>query len=178
MANKNKENQSANLAGTDNADENYQTVLIGEADKLSTKSTGKIGFEIALNVKSKLKFLRITTNASGGLFSRCWVSVTDIAQLLEKIEADKPFKSFKSFKSSIFKPVISGGSSNNVSFLSAILRCPLVGFIQPSPSSLFLHVVNPDLAKQVAIIEKLTPIDDKATARNNAKPSSGRNSKK
>jgi hypothetical protein len=125
MANKNKENQNSKVHDSDNTDEDYQTVLIGEANKLSTKSTGKIGFEIALNVKSKLKFLRITANASGGLFSRGWVSLTGITQLLEKIEVDKPFKS------SIFKPVISGGSSNNVSFLSAILRCPLVGFIQP-----------------------------------------------
>ncbi len=160
MANQNKENQNSKVHDSDNLDENYQTVLIGEADKLSTKSTGKIGFEIALNVKSKLKFLRITANASGGLFSRGWVSLTGITQLLEKIEVDKPFKS------SIFKPVISGGSSNNVSFLSAILRCPLVGFIQPSPSSLFLHVVNPDLVKQVALIEKLTPIDAKAPSQN------------
>lgn len=172
MANKNKENQSAKVNDTDNTDENYQTLLIGEADKLSTKSTGKIGFEIALHVKSKLKFLRITANPSGGLFSRTWVPIADIASLLAEIEKDK------AFKSSIFKEVISGGSSNNVSFLSAILRCPLVGFIKPSPSSLFLHVVNPDLAKQVTIIEKLTPIDVKASAKNNAKLSSGKNSKK
>lgn len=172
MANKNKENQSTEVNNTDNTDENYQTVLIGEADKLSTKSTGKIGFEIALNVKDQRKYLRITHNPSGGLFSRCWVSVTDIVEMLEKVEVDKPFKS------SMFKPVISGGSSNNVSFLSCILRNPLVGFIQPAPNSLFLHVVNPDLVKQVAIIEKLTPIDDKAAIKNNAKPSSGKNSKK
>lgn len=172
MANQNNESQNSKVHDSDNLDENYQTVLIGEADKLSTKSTGKIGFEIALNVKSKLKFLRITANASGGLFSRGWVSLTDITQLLEEIEVDKPFKS------SIFKPVISGGSSNNVSFLSAILRCPIVGFIQPSPSSLFLHVVNPDLAKQVALIEKLTPIDVKAPSKTNAKPSNNKSNKK
>jgi hypothetical protein len=172
MANKNKENQSTEVNNTDNTDENYQTVLIGEADKLSTKSTGKIGFEIAVNVKSKLKFLRITANASGGLFSRGWVPLADIVALLEKMEKDKPFKS------SIFKPVISGGSSNNVSFLSAILRSPLVSFIQPSPSSLFLHVVNPNLAKQVAIIEKLTPIDVKAPSKTSVKPSSNKSSKK
>ena len=172
MANKIKETQSTNTVDADNVDENYQTVLIDEANKLSTKSTGKIGFEIAVNVKSKLKFLRITANASGGLFSRGWVPLTDIVQLLEKIEKDKPFKS------SIFKPVISGGSSNNVSFLSAILRSPLVSFIQPSPSSLFLHVVNPDLAKQVALIEKLIPLDVKTPSKTSAKPSSNKSSKK
>lgn len=172
MANKNKETQNTNTVDTDSCDENYQTLLIGEASKLSTKSTGKLGFEIALNVKTQLRFLRITHNPSGGLFSRGWVSIADIALLLEKQEEDKPFKS------SLFKPLMSGGSSNNVSFLSSLLRSPLIGFIEPSPNSLFLHVVNPDLAKQVALIEKLTPIDDKAVAKNNTKPTNLKNSKK
>lgn len=172
MANQNQETLNTNAAKGDNSDKIYQTLLIGEANKLSTKSTGKIGFEIALNVEDRLKYLRITHNESGGLFSRCWVSVTDIAQLLKKIDVDKPFKS------SIFKPVISGGSSNNVSFLSCILRNSLIGFIQPAPNSLFLHVVNPDLAKQVALIEKLTPIDVKAVDKNIVKPSNSKSLKK
>lgn len=171
MANKSKETQNTNTVETDNSDEHYQTLLIGEAAKLSTKSTGKLGFEIALNIKTQLRFLRITHNPSGGLFSRGWVSIVYIALLLEKQEEGKPFKS------SLFKPLMSGGSSNNVSFLSSLLRSSLVGFIEPSPNSLFLHVVNPDLAKQVALIEKLTPIDDKAVAQNNAKPSNSKNSK-
>ena len=172
MANKNKETQNTNVVDTDSSDGNYQTLLIGEAAKLSTKSVGKLGFEIALNVKTNLKFLRITNNPSGGLFSRGWILITDIVELLEKQEEGK------AFKSSTFQPLMSGGSSNNVSFLSSILRSPLIGFIKPSPNSLFLHVVNPDLAEQVAIIEKLTPIDDKAAVNNKAKSTRSTNVKK
>jgi hypothetical protein len=136
----------------DKADIQYLTIKTGFAAKLSTKSTGKIGFEIAQHSENKENYLRLTTNSSGGLFSKEWMLVSDIVELLNKNKDSKPFKS------SLFKEIISGGSSNNVSFTAAILRSDDIGFIKPSDKNLFLHTVSDDLDERAAYIEQLTPI--------------------
>ncbi|MBA6353410.1 hypothetical protein H4J64_19150 [Colwellia sp. BRX8-2] len=136
----------------DKADVQYLTLKTGTAAKLSTKSSGKIGFEIAQHSESKEIYLRLTTNSSAGLFSKKWILVSDIVELLNKNKDLKPFKS------SLFKEIISGGSSNNISFTAAILRSDDIGFIKPSEKNLFLHTVSDDLDERAAFIEQLTPI--------------------
>jgi hypothetical protein len=64
----------------------------------------------------------------------------------------------KPFKSSIFKAVIKGGSANNVSFLSAVLRCDEMSLILKSEKSQFLHLVNPLLVNQRDRLTKLKPL--------------------
>jgi hypothetical protein len=139
-------------------DEQYLTVLTGEASKLSTKSSGKIGFEIAQQIESKQPYLRLTTNSSAGLFSKKWIKVSDIVELLNDNKDGKPFKS------SLFNSLISG-SSNNVSFLAAVLRCSEVGFIKPCDKNLFLHLVSNDLDNQFSCISKLKPSPDPSIKR-------------
>ena len=139
-------------------DEQYLTVLIGEASKLSTKSSGKIGFEIAQQVESKQPYLRLTTNSSAGLFSKKWIKVSDIVELLNDNKEGKPFKS------SLFNSLLSG-SSNNVSFISAVLRCSDIGFIKPCDKNLFLHLVCDDLDNQFSRISKLKPSPDSSIKR-------------
>ena len=133
-------------------DVHYQTILVGFAPKLSSKSTGAIGYELALNDDDKLLYLRLTSNDSGGLFSKEWVSVSDTFNLLEQLDVDKPFKS------SIFKSVIKGGSANNVSFFSAVLRCDDIGLIEKSDKSQFLHLVSPLLINRRDYLMKLAPL--------------------
>jgi hypothetical protein len=133
-------------------DSHFKTLLVGHAPKLSSKSQGLIGYEVALNTDDKSRYLRLTSNDSGGLFSKEWVKLDDLYELLEAMEADKPFKS------SVFKSIIKGGSANNVSFLSAILRSEEVALILKSEKSQFLHVVNPLLINQRDRLSKLKPL--------------------
>ncbi|MFT5636109.1 MAG: hypothetical protein ACI89T_001566 [Cognaticolwellia sp.] len=133
-------------------DSHFKTLLVGHAPKLSSKSQGLIGYEVALNTDDKSRYLRLTSNDSGGLFSKEWVKLDDLYELLEAMEADK------SFKSSVFKSIIKGGSANNVSFLSAVLRSEEVALILKSGKSQFLHVVNPLLINQRDRLSKLKPL--------------------
>lgn len=133
-------------------DSHFKTLLVGLAPKLSSKSKGLIGYEVALNIDDKCRYLRLTSNDSGGLFSKEWVELDDLYELLEAMEADKPFKS------SVFKSIMKGGSANNVSFLSAVLRSEEVALILKSEKSQFLHVVNPLLINQRDRLSKLKPL--------------------
>jgi hypothetical protein len=133
-------------------DAKYQTVLVGFAPKLSTKATGKVGYELSLNDDDSKLYLRLTSNDSGGLFSKEWVSIDDTLDLLDKQGTDKPFKS------SVFKAVIKGGSANNVSFFSAVMRSEDIALVVKSEKSQFLHVVNPLLTNRRDCLMKLEPL--------------------
>jgi hypothetical protein len=145
-----------NIATDDKADidpdSQYKTVLVGQAKALSAKSKGLIGFELALNVNDKCRYLRMTGNSNGGLFSKEWVGLDAVFTLLEQQVLDKPFKS------SIFKAVINGKSANNCSFISAVLRCEELSLILKSEKSQFLHLVNPLLVNQRDRLTKLKPL--------------------
>tara|TARA_R110000737_G_scaffold314184_1_gene323889 strand:- start:13102 stop:13677 length:576 start_codon:yes stop_codon:yes gene_type:complete len=141
----------------DDADSHFKTLLVGLTPKLSSKSSGLIGYEVALNTDDKCRYLRLTSNDSGGLFSKEWVKLDDLYVLLEAMETDKPFKS------SVFKSIIKGGSANNVSFLSAVLRSEEVALILKSEKSQFLHVVNPLLINQRDRLAKLKPLRTSST---------------
>jgi hypothetical protein len=139
-------------------DSPYKSVLIGMAPKLSAKSTGLIGYEIAVNEENKCRYLRLTSNDSGGLFSKEWVNLEDIYTILESLAGKKPFKS------STFKPIIKGGSANNVSFLSAVLRCDAVALIVQSHKNQFLHVVHTkwaDHRKNISVLKQLPALTEK-----------------
>ena len=133
-------------------DSQYQTVLVGQAKSLSAKSKSLIGFELALNIDDKCRYLRLTSNSNGGLFSKEWISLDELFSLLEQQALDKPFKS------SIFKAVINGKSANNCSFTSAVLRCEELSLILKSDKSQFLHMVNPLLVNQRDRLTKLKPL--------------------
>tara|TARA_R110001583_G_scaffold115266_1_gene265799 strand:+ start:10712 stop:11197 length:486 start_codon:yes stop_codon:yes gene_type:complete len=142
-----------NQAEPETVDNPFTTLLIASAPKLSNKSTGKVGFEIALNTEDKLRYIRLTSNDSGGLFSKEWVKLDDINTLLESLPKDQPFKS------SVFKSIIKGGSANNTSFISAVLRCDEVALIIKSDKSQYLHLPHPLLAKRMELLNNLKPIE-------------------
>ncbi|GAA6173841.1 hypothetical protein NBRC116592_35110 [Colwellia sp. KU-HH00111] len=133
-------------------DSQYKTLLVGQAKTLSTKSNGLIGFELALNIDDKCRYLRLVSNTKNGLFSKEWLSLDALFELLDQQALDKPFKS------SIFKAVINGKSANNCSFISAVLRCDEMGLILKSEKSQFLHLVNPLLVNQRDRLTKLKPL--------------------
>lgn len=131
-------NQATETPEAINPDAGY-TFLIdkGLASKLSPKSAGAVFFQLAVKDENNSLHLRISGNEGGGLHSKEWVSVKAIIELL------KPLKE-QNFKSNVFKKVMVGKSSNNVSFLSGILRSTDIGLIEPSPEGTFLHKLPAD----------------------------------
>ncbi|MFT6906013.1 MAG: hypothetical protein ACJAS1_002676 [Oleiphilaceae bacterium] len=132
----------------------FVSLLIGNALKLSDKSSGQLGYELSLNTEDNCRYLRLTSNDSGGLFSKEWVKLDDVFTLLESMQVDEPFKS------SVFKAVVKGGSANNVSFFSAVLRSQEIALIIKSEKSQFLHLVNPILSKRIEHLSKLKPLTE------------------
>ncbi|CAE6923840.1 MULTISPECIES: hypothetical protein [Vibrio] len=131
-----------------------QIVLSGAAPKLA--GNGKVLYEVALHNEEKQLYFRITGQEGGaGLHSKEWLSVTAMLELIEA-QKDKPWKS------SLYKQIFSGGSANNHSFCSVIIRD--LGLASKTDSSRYLHVLSTDfeekksallaLAKSQAISKK------------------------
>ena len=104
----------------------------GEAQKLSAKSQGRIFYQIAKKDDENRLYVRIDSNEGGGLHSREWIPLDSVIELLSAQKG-------KDFSSPIFKAVVVGKSSNNVSFLAGILRSKDIALIQQSPEGIFLQ---------------------------------------
>ena len=137
------------------SDIQFEILLSGLAPKLSTKSSGKIGFELLLDLGNNSQYIRLISNDSGGLFSKKMVKLDDLYEVLEGMEEGI------SFKSSMFQHLITG-SANNVSFLSAALRCNDLALILQSEKNQYLHIVNPLLAQRKSLLTKLKPLAESA----------------
>ena len=135
----------------DEKDDTYITILVGLAKKLSPSSTGLIGYELAKDDKNTTLHLRLTSNSDGGLFSKEWIKLDDIYDLIQKL-GDKPFNS------SVFKPLFKSGSANNASFIAAVLRHEELALIIPTEKKVFLHLANPLIVNQQDRIAKLKPL--------------------
>lgn len=133
---------------TSNPDENYKILIErGVADKLSPKSTGKIYFQLAHQTEDKKNYIRIADTEGGGLHTREFIS-------LEKIITTLSGQAGHPFKSSVLKECMVGKSSNNSSFLAAILRTSDIRLIKPSENSTFLHVLVDDFDKRSTALLK------------------------
>ncbi|AOW76772.1 hypothetical protein A3Q34_07855 [Colwellia sp. PAMC 20917] len=106
------------------------------AKKLNPKLDGELEYQIAL-IDDALH-LRISSNSSGGFFSKEWLSLEKIEQYFNdnvKIDTD--------FKSNLLKPLFEQGhSSNNTGFLCACLRAELL--LSISSKNVFLHQFTGD----------------------------------
>ena len=106
----------------------------GEADKLGSKSQGKILFEIAQNSGDKQLYFRISGQSGGaGLHSKQWIPCSKLFEVIES-QGDKPWKS------QVYKSLYSSGSANNQGFCAAIVRG--LGLAVKAESSIYLHVVS------------------------------------
>ncbi|CAK2097053.1 conserved hypothetical protein [Vibrio crassostreae] len=106
----------------------------GEADKLGSKSQGKILFEIAQNIEDKQLYFRIAGQTGGaGLHSKQWIPCSKLFEVIES-QGDKPWKS------QVYKSLYSSGSANNQGFCAAIVRG--LGLAVKAESSIYLHVVS------------------------------------
>ncbi|MEZ9609963.1 hypothetical protein AB4268_21090 [Vibrio cyclitrophicus] len=106
----------------------------GEADKLGSKSQGKVLYEIAQNSEDKQLYFRISGQIGGaGLHSKQWISCSKLFDVIES-QGDKPWKS------QVYKSLYSSGSANNQGFCAAIVRG--LGLAVKAESSIYLHVVS------------------------------------
>ncbi|WP_239928845.1 hypothetical protein [Photobacterium sanguinicancri] len=108
----------------------FVVVKKGKSPKLSPKSKDFLFYEIALHEDEKELYIRIAGNSGSGLHSKLWCKLEDIFTLLDQ-------QKDKTMKSGILKTVMSGGSSNNSGFMSAILRT--LSILEPVPDNVFLH---------------------------------------
>lgn len=122
----------------ENNEPTYRLIIErGEALKLSPKSESKIYFQLALNEDDQALYLRIDSNDGGGLHSKEWISVELIIDTLKQLEG-------ATFKSTALKSCMVGKSSNNASFLAAILRSPDIQLIKPAEEGIFSHILVAD----------------------------------
>ncbi|MCW4444713.1 hypothetical protein AB4258_22100 [Vibrio splendidus] len=106
----------------------------GEADKLGSKSQGKVLFEVAQNSEDKHLYFRISGQSGGaGLHSKQWIPCSKLFEVIES-QGDKPWKS------QVYKSLYSSGSANNQGFCAAIVRG--LGLAVKAESSIYLHVVS------------------------------------
>ena len=116
-------------------DSDYALIIErGLADKLSPASTGNIYYQLAQNINDQKLYLRINGNDGGGLHSKEWIDLAAVMETLSN-QGSRPFKS------TLLKPCMRGKSSNNASFLAAILRAPDIALIKASEKNAFLHLL-------------------------------------
>jgi hypothetical protein len=93
----------------------YITQKNATAAKLGKHADGTISYKVACDFERTALFLAITDNSSGGYFSREYVPVARIEELLANLDRSD-------FPSKALKPAFTGRSSNNAGFLAAILH--------------------------------------------------------
>lgn len=106
--------------------------------KLGKHANGTIGYKVACDSGRTALFLAITDNSSGGYFSREYVPVVRIEELLAKLDQS-------GFPSKGLKAAFTGKSSNNAGFLAAILHAE--GLFSRAADSETKHVCIGDWPK-------------------------------
>lgn len=117
----------------------------GEAQKLNPHSDSKVFFTLAFDNEQNVRCVKITGNDSGGLHTKEWIPLDKVITLLEGHKG-------KPFKSTALKPCIVGKSSNNPSFLAAILRALEISLIQASEGSPYQHILSNTFEESVAAL--------------------------
>ncbi|CNF78980.1 hypothetical protein ACULTK_002860 [Yersinia enterocolitica] len=128
----------------------YTRLLTGEAEKINPHATGMLHWELAADIKSGERWLRITANDSGGLFSREWVALSAIRTLLKEVEKTD-------FHSTVLRPLFSSASRNNAGFLAAILRSSDICLTEETTGQVFSHRCYTDWEKRIDKLMQLTP---------------------
>lgn len=137
----------------------YTLLKEANASKLSLKKPGVLTYQIGMHPDTKTLAIRITSNDSGGYFSKEWIDATLLENILKSPEKEKPFKS------GLFKNLFKGSSSNNAGFCAAV--CRKEGLIKPSAGNAFMHLIDQPYAEWVKSVNKLKGI---GTAENLSPP--------
>jgi len=108
-------NETATNEAPEASGPQYITLKNAIAPKLGKHADGTISYKVACDMGRTALFLAITDNSSGGYFSREYVPVARIEELLAKLDQ-------AGFPSKLLKPAFTGKSSNNAGFLASILH--------------------------------------------------------
>ncbi len=148
--NKKAEPETGPETGTTNHFTNV--VKQGEADKLGSKSVGKVQYEIALHDEEKQLYFRIAGQTGGaGLHSKQWIPIASLFDLIESQED-------RAWKSQIYRSLYSSGSANNQGFCAAIARG--LNLAAKAESSIYMHTKSKDyegVKAELLALEKLFP---------------------
>ena len=127
-------------AGTDNPKNgvslfpNVRILKQEECPKLSPRGTGGLVYNIGYTEDEKAFHFRITTNSSSGYFSKEWIALKAIQEILDKQKPDSPFKAIT------LKGLYQRKGANNHGFLAAALRAEkILGIVKDQP---LLHTLN------------------------------------
>lgn len=101
--------------------------------KISSRASGLLGYRVCIAADEKEVFLGITSNETSGYFSREFVPLSRIEQVMADAMASE-----KAFSASRLKSAFEGKSVNNASFLAAILRNE--GLVEAAPDSPLLNI--------------------------------------
>lgn len=133
----------------------------GTAPKLNPNS-GTLDYEVGKHADTSEAYLRLVSNSSGGHFSLEWIPISSVvASLGNSIPEDT------AFNSSLLKAAFQfGKSTNNASFLAAVLRQE--GLFKAHEKNKFQHYAVGDLSQWGKRIlsnrgKKRAPVTDKTS---------------
>lgn len=102
--------------------------------KLSPRALGGLVYNIGYTEDEQAFHFRITANSSSGYFSKEWVALKAIQEVLDQQEKDSPFKAIT------LKGLYKKRGANNHGFLAAALRAEkILGVVEKQP---LLHTLN------------------------------------
>ncbi len=86
----------------------------GSCPKLSARGVGDLEYEIGIDA-DQAPWVRIIGNASSGAYSKKWVSLNDVRNLLDLNQEE-------TFKGVILHSLYAGQSNSNIGYLAAVLK--------------------------------------------------------
>jgi hypothetical protein len=126
---------------------------IATCGKVTLPDDHTLTYNIGYDTTDKTLLLRITDNATGGLFSTEWIAAADILTTITKLP-----KTTTSFTARIFTTLYKSSSANNAGFLAAALKAE--GILLPHKASKRLHEMGDakafDGSMQVLIKDKIS----------------------
>ena len=115
--------------------------------KLSPRATGGLIYNIGYTEDEQAFHFRITANSSSGYFSKEWVALKAIQEVLDQQKKDSPFKAIT------LKGLYKKRGANNHGFLAAALRAEkILGVVEKQP---LLHTLNDFEAQFTTAMNKL-----------------------
>lgn len=115
--------------------------------KLSPRALGGLVYNIGYTEDEQSFHFRITANSSSGYFSKEWVALKAIQEVLDQQKKDSPFKAIT------LKGFYKKRGANNHGFLAAALRAEkILGVVEKQP---LLHTLNDFEAQFTTAMNKL-----------------------
>ncbi|WP_371195002.1 hypothetical protein [Glaciecola sp. SC05] len=126
---------------------------VATCGKVTSPEQATLTYNVGYDTADKTLLLRVTDNATSGLFSTEWIALADILATIE--QRTKPNDSFNA---RLFASLFSSASANNSGFLAAALKAE--GILVPFKDSKRLHYLG-DVKSFESTMQKL--IKDKVS---------------